>query len=191
VLVTVGDVVGKGVEAAVRTSRITQTLRALALRELPLDQLLALADEQVVWQDPEIMATLWCGMYEPDTGELAFASLGHPPALLLRSSGDPIRLELEGLPLGMRDLSPDPPEVCTRRLDARDLLVLYTDGVVEASREPCRPLRLQYTIRVLSGCNSGADLNLLHNTAHEIPAIIYIVLPPALVVHVDPGSGSS
>jgi serine phosphatase RsbU (regulator of sigma subunit) len=129
------DVVGKGVEAAVRTSRITQTLRALALRELPLDRLLALADEQVVWQDPEIMATLWCGIYEPDSGELAFASLGHPPALLLRSTGEPIRLELEGLPLGMRDLSPDPPEVRTRQLEARDLLVLYTDGVVEASRD--------------------------------------------------------
>jgi serine phosphatase RsbU (regulator of sigma subunit) len=135
VLIAVGDVVGKGVEAAVRTSRITQTLRALALQALPLEVLLDRADEQVVWQDPEIMATLWCGLYEPDTGELSFASLGHPPALLLRSGGDPIRLELEGLPLGMRDLSPSPPEVRNRRLDARDLLVLYTDGVVEASRD--------------------------------------------------------
>jgi serine phosphatase RsbU (regulator of sigma subunit) len=134
-LIAVGDVVGKGVEAAVRTSRITQTLRALALQELPLDDLLARADEQIVWQDPEIMATLWCGCYEPDTGELSFASLGHPPALLVRSTGEPIRLELEGLPLGMRDLSPDPPEVRSRKLDSRDLLVLYTDGVVEASRD--------------------------------------------------------
>lgn len=135
VLIAVGDVVGKGVEAAVRTSRITQTLRALALQRLPLDELLARADEQVVWQDPEIMATLWCGFYEPDTGELSFASLGHPPALLLRSTGEPIRLELEGLPLGMRDLSPKPPEIRDRHLDSRDLLVLYTDGVVEASRD--------------------------------------------------------
>jgi phosphoserine phosphatase RsbU/P len=135
VLVAVGDVVGKGVEAAVRTTRITQTIRALALQGLPLDDLLARADEQVVWQDREVMATLWCGLYEPDTGELAFASLGHPPALLLRSGGDPIRLELEGLPLGMRDLSPEPPEIRTRLIEPRDLLVLYTDGVVEASRD--------------------------------------------------------
>lgn len=135
VLIAVGDVVGKGVEAAARTSRITQTLRALALQGIQLDDLLARADEQVVYQDPEIMATLWCGCYEPDTGELAFASLGHPPALLLRSTGEPIRLELEGLPLGLRDLSPDPPEVRSRQLESRDLLVLYTDGVVEASRD--------------------------------------------------------
>jgi serine phosphatase RsbU (regulator of sigma subunit) len=135
VMVVVGDVVGKGVEAAVHTTTITQTLRALALQRLPLDVLLARADEQVVYQDPEIMATLWCGLYEPSTGELAFASLGHPPALLLRSNGEPIRLELEGLPLGLRDLSPEPPEIRTRQLDGRDLLVLYTDGVVEASRD--------------------------------------------------------
>lgn len=133
VMIVCGDVVGKGVEAAVRTSRITQTLRALALQELDLDQLLERADEQVVYQDPDIMATLWCGLYEPKSGELAFASLGHPPALLLRSTGEPIRLELEGLPLGLRDLSPSPPEVRTRHLASRDLLVLYTDGVVEAS----------------------------------------------------------
>jgi serine phosphatase RsbU (regulator of sigma subunit) len=135
VMVVVGDVVGKGVEAAVHTTTITQTLRALALQQLPLDVLLARADEQVVYQDPELMATLWCGLYEPSTGELAFASLGHPPALLLRSTGEPIRLELEGLPLGLRDLSPEPPEIRTRQLDSRDLLVLYTDGVVEASRD--------------------------------------------------------
>lgn len=135
VLLAVGDVVGKGVEAAARTTRITQTLRALALQRLPIDELLARVDEHVVWQDPEIMATLWCGIYEPDSGELSFASLGHPPALLLRSTGEPIRLELEGLPLGMRDLSPKPPEIRSRQLDSRDLLVLYTDGVVEASRD--------------------------------------------------------
>src|SRR5690606_1420838 len=107
----------------------------LALQRLPIDELLARVDEHVVWQDPEIMATLWCGIYEPDSGELSFASLGHPPALLLRSTGEPIRLELEGLPLGMRDLSPKPPEIRSRQLDSRDLLVLYTDGVVEASRD--------------------------------------------------------
>jgi serine phosphatase RsbU (regulator of sigma subunit) len=133
VLITVGDVVGKGIEAAVRTSRITQTLRALALQGVPLDQLLERADAQVVWQDPDIIATLWCGLYEPDSGELTFASLGHPPALLLRSTGEPTRLELSGLPLGLRDLLPaEPPEVRTRLLEAGDLLVLYTDGVVEA-----------------------------------------------------------
>jgi hypothetical protein len=118
VLIVVGDVVGKGIDAAVHTSIITQTLRALALQGLELDDLLARADIQVRWQREELIATLWCGLYEPETGELSFASLGHPPALL-----------------GLRDLLPEPPEVRTRRLEPRDLLVLYTDGVVEASRD--------------------------------------------------------
>jgi phosphoserine phosphatase RsbU/P len=135
VLIAIGDVMGKGMEAAVHTSRITQTLRALAMGGLDLAVLLERLDEQVTWQESELMATVWCGLYEPGSGELSFASLGHPPALLLRADGDPIRLELEGLPLGLRELVERPPEVRTRRLESRDLLVLYTDGVVEASKD--------------------------------------------------------
>lgn len=133
VLVSVGDVMGKGIEAAGRTSLITHTMRALALQDLDLDRLLERLDEQVSYQDPDIMATVWCGLYEPTTGELSFASLGHPPALLLRSEADPIHLTIEGLPLGMRDLIDEPPECRNRELRPRDLLVLYTDGLVEAS----------------------------------------------------------
>lgn len=135
VLIVVGDVMGKGVEAASRTSRITHTLRALALQGLELDALLARVDEQVTFQDPEVMATVWCGLYVPATGELDFASLGHPPALLVREGKDPIHLTLEGLPLGLRDLTEDPPECRDRQLASRDLLVLYTDGVIEATRD--------------------------------------------------------
>jgi phosphoserine phosphatase RsbU/P len=135
VLIVVGDVMGKGVEAAGRTSMITQTLRALALQDLPLDELLARADRQVSYQDPDMMATVWCGFYEPATGELAFASLGHPPALLMRADGEPLHLTMEGLPLGLRNLTDEPPECRDRQLQSRDLLVLYTDGVVEASRD--------------------------------------------------------
>lgn len=135
VLIVVGDVVGKGVQAASHTSRITYTLRSLALQGLELDELLKRCDEHVVHQDPGLMATVWCGLYEPASGELAFASLGHPPALLMRAEGDPISLALEGLPLGLRDLAEGPPEIRTRLLQPRDLLVLYTDGVVEASRD--------------------------------------------------------
>lgn len=132
-LVVVGDVMGKGIEAASRTLLATQTFRALALQGATLEQLLERADEQVRYQDPEFMATVWCGLYHPSTGEMEFASLGHPPALLLRAHTEPTRLELEGLPLGLRDLAAQPPETRSRRLAPRDLLVLYTDGVVEAS----------------------------------------------------------
>lgn len=133
VLIVVGDVMGKGVEAASRTSQITQTLRALAMQGLDLDELLSRVDDQVSFQDPDIMATLWCGLYLPATGELDFASLGHPPALLVREGKDPVHLALRGLPLGLRDLSEDPPERRDRQLAPRDLLVLYTDGVIESS----------------------------------------------------------
>jgi len=133
VLIVVGDVVGKGIEAAIRTSRITQTFRALALQGLALDVLLSQADEQVSFQDPDVLATVWCGLYDPISGEIAFAACGHPPALLLRADGSSIWLESEGLPLGMGDLLDERPKVRSRLLEPRDLLVVYTDGLVEPS----------------------------------------------------------
>jgi len=133
VLLVVGDVMGKGVEAASRTSRITQTFRALAMQGLPLDRMLERVCEQVVFQDPEIMATMWAGLYEPLSGQLVFASCGHPPALLLRPEGPAAWLNVEGLPLGMHDLLDEIPETRSRVLGSRDLLVLYTDGLIEAS----------------------------------------------------------
>lgn len=135
VLIVVGDVVGKGIEAATRTSRITMTMRALALTGLGLADLLEELDRQFVFQEPETFVTVWAGIYEPEDGELHFASLGHPPALLLRESGTSLWLETESLPLGMRDLAFMPIEVRTRKLETRDLLVLYTDGVIETSKD--------------------------------------------------------
>jgi phosphoserine phosphatase RsbU/P len=133
VLLAVGDVMGKGVEAASRTSLITHTLRALALQNPDIGQIGAAADQQLTYQDPDLMATLWCALFTPSSGELVFTSLGHPPALLLRADGEPISLTLEGLPLGMGDLADQPREERSRQLGSRDLLVLYTDGLVEAS----------------------------------------------------------
>lgn len=132
-LVVLGDVMGKGIEAASRTLLVTQTFRALALQGFALEEILERADEQVRYQDPEFMATVWCGLYQPATGEMRFASLGHPPALLLRAQAEATRLELEGLPLGLRDLAHEAPETRSRKLEPRDLLVLHTDGVVEGS----------------------------------------------------------
>lgn len=134
VLVVVGDVMGKNVESAIRASRISQTIRTLALQGLELPDLLIRTDELISFQDPQSMATVWLGLYEPESGELQFSSLGHPPALLLRDrERDTIRLEMEGLPMGMRDLDPRPPDVRSRLLQPRDVLALYTDGVVESS----------------------------------------------------------
>jgi serine phosphatase RsbU (regulator of sigma subunit) len=132
VLITVGDVVGRGIKAATRTSQITQTLRALALQRFDLDSLLERVDQQVAFQDPEIMATMWCALYEPSTGALEYASLGHPPVLVLRSGEQPEFLDADGLPLGLRELGHAPADRRRITLAPGDLLVGYTDGIVEA-----------------------------------------------------------
>jgi sigma-B regulation protein RsbU (phosphoserine phosphatase) len=77
--------------------------------------------------------TLFFGLLEPDTGRFRYVSAGHNPALLARATGELVRLESTGVPVGMlpnaswREESVD--------LLPEDLLCVYTDGVTEAVNE--------------------------------------------------------
>ncbi|HYX26659.1 MAG TPA: PP2C family protein-serine/threonine phosphatase [Thermoanaerobaculia bacterium] len=74
--------------------------------------------------------SVFYGVLEPATGEMEYASAGHPYPLLRRADGRIEELGNGGFPLGIRDPLP----LVTRRvtLEPGDLLVLYTDGLPEA-----------------------------------------------------------
>ncbi|MEV8568290.1 PP2C family protein-serine/threonine phosphatase [Streptomyces sp. NPDC051322] len=68
-----------------------------------------------------------------DSGRtLRFVSCGHPPPLLLRDDGvRTLTSDVPALPLGLGDLGQDPQEPGTCPLARGDILLLYTDGVIE------------------------------------------------------------
>jgi sigma-B regulation protein RsbU (phosphoserine phosphatase) len=74
--------------------------------------------------------SVFYAVLEPATGEMEYASAGHPYPLLRRADGRIEELGNGGFPLGIRDPLP----LVTRRvtLEPGDLLVLYTDGLPEA-----------------------------------------------------------
>ncbi len=76
--------------------------------------------------------TAFIGILDPRTGELNYAGAGHPPPYLRDAAGEVRILEFGDAPLGV----PDTFQVRARRttLEAGSLLVLYTDGLTEASR---------------------------------------------------------
>ena len=79
------------------------------------------------------MATKFVSLFLAEielSGTIMFCCAGHPPALLVRASGEVERLAAGGLPLG-----PFPNARYTAdltRIDAGDTLVIYTDGITEA-----------------------------------------------------------
>jgi serine phosphatase RsbU (regulator of sigma subunit) len=77
--------------------------------------------------------TLFLAVLDSDTGMLRYSSAGHPESLLRRASG-----EVEVLPSGSTPLGVFPDGTWKPRsaeLDAGDLLVMYTDGIIEARRD--------------------------------------------------------
>jgi len=124
-----GDVSGKGVAASILMANLHATFRTLIATRLPVDALLERANR--LFCESTIAsqyATLVCVKASPD-GEVEVANAGHPP-VLVASGGRTHVMQSGGLPLGMFCTAQYPTERC--RLDAGDVMLLYTDGVIEA-----------------------------------------------------------
>jgi PAS domain S-box-containing protein len=136
--VTIGDVCGKGADAASVTALARYTLRATALREpSPSEVLRTLNDALLPPHSDRLFCTVLYVRFDPAPHGMraTIASAGHPLPLALRCGG---RSEEVGIPGTLLGVVPDPEiEDAVVDLGPGDVLVLYTDGVTEA-RAPQR-----------------------------------------------------
>ena len=129
----VGDVSGKGAEAAAVTALARYTLRAAALDDVPPSAALRRLNAAMLYDDTSQFATVVMAYLSagPEGGiDLRVALAGHPAPAIVRSDG---RVEMVGRYGTMAGLHADI-EVhdAAVRLAADELLLLYTDGVTEA-----------------------------------------------------------
>ena len=127
----IADVSGKGTPAAL----IMATVRAALHTELRRVQDIptVLRDVNRVLRrsiETSRFVTALFGLFDPQDGTFTYQNCGHNPALLLRASGDCHTLDSTVSALGL--IRGPLPAAVQVRLDAGDILVLYTDGVVEA-----------------------------------------------------------
>jgi serine phosphatase RsbU (regulator of sigma subunit)/anti-sigma regulatory factor (Ser/Thr protein kinase) len=126
------DVMGKGVEATKHALVVTHALRLLALDGCPLATMVERTDEIVTAQTADLVATLMVARYDPDTGRVQLAGGGHPPALVV--SGESVReVAAPGIPIGWPGAGST--EVVELHLDRSETLILYTDGLIEATKD--------------------------------------------------------
>ena len=130
---TIVDVMGKGVAATKDALTVTHALRMLVFEGTPLGEVVVRADKVIGEHHPELVATLIVGRYQPATGVLRLAGGGHPPPLLLTSKGEAELIEVRGIPLGWPGAGSD--GVVELALDRSDTVVLYTDGLIEATKD--------------------------------------------------------
>jgi integral membrane sensor domain MASE1 len=131
--IVVGDVCGKGPEAAAVTALARYTLRALASVEQRPSRILRLLNDALLAEHPaaEFCTAAYARIdYEDDGARLTVCSAGHPLPLLLRADGAVEPVGRPGLLLGVET---DPVLTDhTVEIGPGDALVLYTDGLTDA-----------------------------------------------------------
>ena len=132
--VVVGDVCGKGPDAAAVTALARYTLRAAAMRERLPSRSLRVLNEALLRQRQDRRFCTVAYAYFEQNGDgrtrVGFASGGHPLPVVLRADGTAEWFGAHGTLLGV---VPDPDlEDRTTELAPGDALVFYTDGVTEA-----------------------------------------------------------
>ena len=137
--VAVGDVLGKGISAAADMAMAKFSFRVLARDDAEPSAVLASANDVVCDEiEPGKFVTLVYAVVDPVNRELACGSAGHPPARIVLPSGRVKPMGVSGLPLGIEPDQEYPSERV--ELEPGSVVVLYTDGVVEA-RQRRRALR--------------------------------------------------
>lgn len=128
---TVADVAGKGVPAALVMSSLQAAVRAFARDAAPADAVCASVNRLLCGHMvPGRFATLCYVRLDGDANRLVYANAGHNPPLLVRANGEIVRLSSGGTVLGVfPDASYRGDEL---PLACGDRLVLYTDGITEA-----------------------------------------------------------
>ncbi|MEU1403312.1 SpoIIE family protein phosphatase [Streptomyces sp. NPDC005728] len=161
VALVVGDVVGHDLQSVVTMGRLRTAVRTLADLDLPPDELLTHLDDQMNRfldergdegsQAPG--ATCLYAVYDPVSRRCLLARAAHPPPALVSADGTVDFVELPGgPPLGLGGVVFEQREI---ELGDGDLLVLYTDGLLE-SRDQDFDTGLRRMHHVLSGTSPAA-----------------------------------
>ncbi|MGW1540057.1 PP2C family protein-serine/threonine phosphatase [Streptomyces sp. NPDC002309] len=185
-----GDVCGKGLDAAKVTTLARYTIRAEANQyRNPATVLYRLHDALVDQQVSERFLTAAIAVFEPEPGGVTglYASAGHPPALIRRADGTVEELNANGILL-----SPEIPaarddfEQTAFRLGPGDALLLYSDGITEARAERRGPLfgadRLADALARTHGADAAATLDRLweaastHSGGHAVDDTAMMIL---------------
>jgi sigma-B regulation protein RsbU (phosphoserine phosphatase) len=134
-LLCVADVAGKGLPAALVMANMQATLRALLGRTESLTELAEEASRLLYGSTtPEKYVTAALAELELASGAISFVSAGHVDNVILRANGDAVKMSSTGTPLGL--LPPGLPFTrSSHRLEPGDLLVLFSDGVIDAVDE--------------------------------------------------------
>ena len=137
--IAVGDVVGKGIAAALLMSSVRASLRAYAQDVYDLDEVVARVNQALCRDTREHeFSSLWYGVIDPAKMRLTYCSAGHEPPIVVRvpKHRAPTMADLDELTVGGMVVGIDPSQRYQRAVfDIRpgDVVLAYTDGVTDST----------------------------------------------------------
>jgi sigma-B regulation protein RsbU (phosphoserine phosphatase) len=167
IIVTLGDVAGKGSPAALLMALLLAVLRTLVDEELDAPALMERLNVQICRHSPSSrFIKLFYAVYTPSTGSLTYVNAGQNPPLLRRRDGRYERLHSTGVALGMFEYSVFGAVDTT--INEGEMLVLYSDGITEAEDPSGRPFEE-------SGLEQVVERSAASGPAEIIPEILKAV----------------
>ena len=133
-VLALGDIGGKGLAAGMWVTHLIGLIRTHTAANSDPETIVAGVNRDMSWLSAvEPLSTLFVGRLDTESGKLYYSSAGHPPAFLLREQGE-LELLSDGGPLlgAVPSASFDRGSV---KLDAGDLLLVCSDGILESFNE--------------------------------------------------------
>lgn len=155
--VLVGDVAGKGLKAAVRVAAARYTIRSYAYLEPSPGNVLTLANDVLLKEDPDIdsLLTAFLGVVDVAERTITYACAGHEPPVICKD-GKVEELCVTGLLLGAMENAVYTD--MTRNLHSGESVVIFTDGITEARRDSTELWGKEGVIDYLAGvCDLAPD----------------------------------
>jgi len=136
--ISIADVVGHGVPAALLMANLYAALRSHTIYECDLPEMIGRVND-FIHRSTDVMQyiTGFCGLLDPVTGTFEYVNAGHNPPYLVRAAGsvgeDLVELKEGGIPYGM--MASAPYGSATVAFEKGDLLFMFTDGVTEVMND--------------------------------------------------------
>ena len=155
ILLCVGDVAGHGIDAATGMVSLRNALRGLAATGAGPSQLLTWLNLVAYHLTDHVTATAVAAVFNPANRKLRWARAGHLPPIVRHRSGDATTLPLiRGSLLGaVRDVVYQEEEV---QLDEGDILLIYTDGLIERRDRPVQE-SVSRLVTLVDGHDGGLE----------------------------------
>ncbi len=158
IVVSIGDVSGSGLPAAVTMASVRQAIRGAAHASADPSGMLEAADRAL--DDPERrFVTAFAGVIDPETSTIAYQNAGHPPPVLRLPDGSlgncsagALPSDYEGPTIRARTCTPCPParcSSCTRTASSNQPTTSWRE---DAGSEPLWPIPPSLTSRIRPNC---------------------------------------